>query len=185
MGKYKSYIFLGFTLLVILIIMTFVIKSNDRNKKKDEKKEVKTEQTIKETDLPISPEQNENQEVKQPTAKTKTTVNNVEQKLPVVQPTPKTIKTPEVEIDLKVNDNNNNVNWNPLLADDGISLSLIFERNGQVVENTDVSNQSSYTYIPGAEGDLKTTKVTLKVNGHVKAIGKNTIKTRAFTCTVH
>jgi hypothetical protein len=136
-------------------------------------------------DLNIQQTQNEQQQVKQPPVETtKPTVNTVEQSVQVTQPTPKAIKIPEINVNLKVDDNNN-VSWNPRLADSDINLSLIFERNGQIVENTDVSNQSSYTYLPGAEGDLKTTKVTLKVNGNVKTIGSNSLKTKAFTCTVH
>ena len=182
MGKYKSYIFLGLTLFVLMIVGYCVAKNS--KKKKDEKEEMKTEQSMEKPNLPVTPVQNENQDVKHIPVKTNTTVNNVDQPVQATQVTPKTIKIPEIDIDLKVNDNNN-VSWNPRLADGSISLSLIFERNGQVVENTDVSNLSSYTYIPGAEGDLKSTKVTLKVNGNVKTLGINSLKTRAFTCTVH
>lgn len=186
MGKYKSYIFLGVTLFFLMILGYFVA-INSKKKKHQKADIVITKNNPPVTTVtPVTQVKPVSQEavVTQEPVKTTKIDTRIGEGVQEPQQIPKTVKIPEIDVNLSVN-NNNRVTWNPRLAESGISLKLIFERNGQVVESQDVSSQTSYEYIPGAEGDLKLTKVTLNVIGNVKISGNTSLKTREFTCTVH
>lgn len=196
MGKYKSYIFLGITLFILMIVGYCVAKNS--KKKKDEKEEVKTEQTIEKSNLPISPEQNENQEVKQIPVKTNTTVNNVKQQVQVSQPITKTIKTPEKEIEdipslkvgLKVGENNL-ISWNSILKNSSkYKLQLVIYRKGQIYSEEDVTGKSSIIYDPSdyhenGKENLQglNVRIELKIIGNVNLLDKNSIESDDILCS--
>ena len=182
MGKYKSYIFLGLTVLILLLV-GYCVAKNSKGKKEDKKEVVKTEEGNVVTDS-ISQEQEvdnvkpiENNTINQQNKQVKPE-NEVTE-----LPKPKQVKQEIYDAKLEFR-GNNYISWNPKLATSGASLSLIIERNGSQVEVVDVSGVSGHSYVPGSEGDLKKTKVILKIEG-VEYKGKTFFTTNEFTCSIH
>ncbi len=196
MGKYKSYIFLGITLFILMIVGYCVAKNS--KKKKDEKEEVKTEQTIEKSNLPISPEQNETQEGSQIQKDTHKPVNNVEQPIQSTQVTQKTTNIPKKEIEdipslkvgLKVGENNF-ISWNSILKNSSkYKLQLVIYRKGQIYSEEDVTGKSSIIYDPSdyhenGKENLQglNVRIELKIIGNVNLLDKNSIESDDILCS--
>jgi hypothetical protein len=184
MGKYKSYIFLGLTVLILLILGYCVAKKRTGKKEEEIIKEVvKTEEVINDS-LTKSPERKGEVII----TERKKIIQRYET---VVKPESQISESPmSKQVQQEIYDaqlefrGNNYISWNSKLANSATSLFLVIERGGNQVDMIEVTGKIGHTYSPGSEGDLKKTKVLLKIDG-VQFKGKTSFTTNEFTCSVH
>jgi hypothetical protein len=183
MGKYKSYIFLGITVLILLLV-GYCVAKNSKGKKEEKEFDKKEVPAVKgDNKIPKAPPSEIVDEPKP--VQEKNQGKNQGGQQPKITETP--ISRPEKKKVYSVNLNvleNNKITWDSDLANSGATLTIVIERRGEILVSESVSGLDSFTWQdPGKDSDKRDHVVTLKIVG-VEYNGKNSV-TGKFTCTVH
>ena len=188
MGKYKSYIFLSITLIILLLVGYCVAKnSKEKKEEKEEKKENVNTPIPQPTNgspepeptTSVDPKTNENPEPKG-------RVQITQEHLPVEEKE----DIPSLKVGLKVGENNL-ISWNTDLKNSSkFKLQLVVYRKGQIYSEEDVTGKSSIIYDPSdyhenGKENLQglQVRIELKITGNVKLLDGNSIPTDKILCS--